>query len=117
MSSREVVERLRSRRVRGEVDTAEGSVLVRGLTGKERDEYYNWIRGDHSNGAGSILLSDQRIISIALCDESGAPLFASIEEGVDVVGDWNMDDVTTIAKEVLRLSGMNRGATDDAEKK
>ena len=116
MSTRDVAERLRSRRVYAEVKTADGAIHVRGLSGKERDDYYSWIRGT-SEAQGSLLLSDQRIVGLALCEPDGTPSYASMEEGLATVADWNMEDVTAAAKEVLRLSGMNRGAADDAEKK
>jgi hypothetical protein len=114
-TSREVVERLRTRRLRSKVMTAEGEVWVRGLSGKERADYYSWIRG--TTDTASIMLSDQRIISLALCDEQGTPMFETVELGIESVGDWNTEDVMLLAKEVLRLSGMARGATDDDEKK
>lgn len=116
MTSRDVVERLRKRRLRSQVNTAEGVVHVRGLSGRERDEYYAWIRGTSDSGA-SLLLSDHRIVAMALCDEDGQPLFASADEALQAVTDWNNEDVLQVAKEVLRLSGLNRGATDEAEKK
>lgn len=116
MSAREVVDRLRKRRLRTEVKTAEGALWVRGLSGRERDEYYQWIRSTVDSGQ-SVLLSDQRIIALALVDENGESLFESFEAGLEAVSDWNSDDVMQVAKEVLRLSGMNRNATEDTEKK
>jgi hypothetical protein len=116
MSAREVAERLRQRRIRGEVTTEEGQLYVRGLSGRERDEYYRWIRSTADSGE-SVMLSDHRIVALAMVDERGAPMFESVEQGLEVIADFNSDDTTRLAKEVLRLSGMQRGAAEDAEKK
>lgn len=117
MSAREVAERLRKRRVTNEVQTPEGTLYVRGLTGRERSEYFSWIEGASVEGLSKQVLSDQRLLCIALCDEDGAALFDSEEAGMEVVGEWNHEDVTKAAKEVLRLSGLGKEGADAAEKK
>jgi hypothetical protein len=114
VSSREVAERLRNRRVKAEIQTAEGTLFVRGLTGKERSEYFSWLSGD---GTGNILFSDLRLLTIALCDENGASIFENEQQGLEVLQDWNHADVQAAAKKALSLSGMGKDAAEEAEKK
>lgn len=114
MSAREVVERLRNRKVKAEVQTPEGTLFVRGLTGKERSEYFSWLNGE---GSGNLLLSDHRLLGIALCDEEGNPIFESEAAAIEVLQDWNHDDVMAAAKKALALSGLGKDSSEAAEKK
>jgi hypothetical protein len=117
MSARDVVERLRKRRVVSEIQTKEGSIYVRGLSGKERADYYSWIEGVRDESFSRTLLSDHRLLCIALCDENGNSLFEGEADGLPIVQDWNSEDVMLAAKEVLKLSGIGKEAAESAEKK
>jgi len=117
MSARDVVERLRARRARCDINTSEGTIHVRGLTGRERADYYTWLREQQTDNSGAVLLGDQRVIALALCDEQGHALFDDIEAGLIAVADWCVEDVTTVVREILRLSGMAQNSVEDAEKK
>lgn len=114
MSARDVVERLRTRRVIAEVQTSEGPVYVFGMNGKERAEYWSWIQsGD--------LMSDHKLLARVLCEESGTPLFAADEAGqaaaLDVLQDWAIEDVTRASKKCLSMSGMSKDSAEDGAKK
>lgn len=114
MSSRAVAERLRGRKVVAEIQTKEGPLYVRGINGRERVEYFEWLGGD---GKGSVLLSDHRLLAVALCEEDGTPLFADEKEAIDILQEWSHEDVTAAAKKVLSLSGLAKDSAEAAEKK
>lgn len=114
MSAKEVAERLRKRRASEPFASAEGTLYLRGLTGRERSEYVStW---GEKVGA-EILEADQALVALALVDEHGAPIYESYEQAVESVMDWCIADVSAAAKIVIRLSGMGVEAKEDAEKK
>lgn len=114
MSARDVAERLRKRRQKEQFVTPEGTLYLRGLSGTERQEYMSKWSGKIGAEA---LLADQHLVAIALCDEAGAAVFDTADEAFNVVCDWAIDDVSTGAKIVLKLSGLSAEAPGDAEKK
>jgi hypothetical protein len=114
VSARDVVERLRKRKVVAEIQTTEGTLYVRGINGRERVEYFSWIGGE---GGGQILLSDHRLLAIALCEQDGSPLFADESIALDALQDWTHEDVTAAARKVLSLSGLAKDSAEDAGKK
>lgn len=114
MSARDVVERLRHRKVLSEVQTSEGTIWVRGINGRERVQYFEWMRGEDGI---SPLFTDQRLLAAALCNEDGSPLFENEQSGLEVLQDWTHEDVTTAAKKVLSLSGLAKDSAEAAEKK
>lgn len=116
MSAREVAERLRKRRKVEKVQTDEGVIYVRGVSGKERSEWTDrFVEGDLA--IKDRILGDQHLLAIALCDELGAPLYDSFEESFAAVCDYQYEDVTAAVKKVMSLSGMGNKAVEDAEKK
>jgi hypothetical protein len=117
MSARDVADRLRKRRVMAEVDTTEGKLFVRALSGRERTEYLVWIEAASDQPLSKVSLTDHRLLCMALCDESGAPLFENEESGMEVLAEWIHEDITNAAKKVLVLSGLGKEATEAAEKK
>lgn len=114
MSSRDVVERLRKRKVIAEVQTTEGTLWVRGINGRERVEYFQWLGGD---SGGHILLSDHRLLALALCEQDGTPLYADEAMALEALQEWTHEDVTAAAKKVLSLSGLSKDSAEDAAKK
>jgi hypothetical protein len=114
VSAREVAERLRGRKVIAEIQTKEGPLYVRGINGRERVQYFAWLGGD---GGGNILLSDHRLLALALCEEDGTPLFADEASALELLQEWTHEDVTAAAKKVLGLSGLSKDAQETAEKK
>lgn len=114
MSAREVAERLRARKVIAEIQTKEGTLYVRGINGKERVEYFGWLGGE---GGGNILLSDHRLLAIALCEEDGTRLYADEAAALEVLQDWTHEDITAAAKKVLSLSGLSKDSAEEAAKK
>lgn len=118
-SARDVVERLRKRRAVSEIQTTEGTIYVRGLSGKERVEYFQLMTqvNEDGNVAGKVMLGDQSLVALALCDKDGAAIFDNQEEAFAVVKDWAHDDVVAAVLKVIELSGFTAKAQEDAEKK
>lgn len=114
MSSREVAERLRGRKVVAEIQTKEGPLYVRGINGRERVQYFAWLGGD---GGGNILMSDHRLLALALCEEDGAALFTDEAAALEILQEWTHEDITAAAKKVLSLSGLAKESAEDAAKK
>lgn len=114
MSAREVAERLRKRRQKEAITTEEGTLYVRGLSGSERQEYMSKWSGKVGAEA---LLADQHLVALAMCDESGAPLYDTEEESFSAAKDWAISDVSAAAKVVLKLSGLLAESAGEAEKK
>jgi hypothetical protein len=114
VSAREVADRLRGRKVIAEIQTKEGTLYVRGINGRERVMYFGWLGGE---GGGNVLLSDHRLLALALCEEDGTPLFTDEVAGLEVLQDWNHEDVTAAAKKVLSLSGLAKDSAEEAGKK
>lgn len=113
MSARDVAERLRGRKVIAAVQTKEGPIYVRGLNGRERVKYFEWLQQDST----SVLLSDHRVLGLTLCEEDGSPVFSDEESALQVLQEWAHEDVTAAAKKALALSGIGKDATEDAGKK
>ncbi len=114
MSAREVAERLRKLRTKEKLSTPEGDVFVRGLSGTERVAYFEAFAG--KSGIDTIS-SNQYLVALGLCDETGDSLFEKFEECLAVVMDWPTDIVTEGAKIITRLSGLSAKSEDEAEKK
>jgi hypothetical protein len=114
VSAKEVAERLRSRKVIAEIQTKEGALYVRGINGRERVEYFSWLGGA---GSGNILLSDHRLLAIALCEEDGSPIFSDEASALEILQEWTHEDVSAAAKKVLSLSGLAKDSAEDAAKK
>lgn len=119
MSAREVAERLAKRRAWVQVPTPEGPQYVRGLNGREREEYLGWLRDDDPNS--QILLSDQKLLTRVLGDGNGSPMFAEDQAGqaagLLIVQEWLIEDVMPLAKKSLAMSGIGKAAEDEAVKK
>jgi hypothetical protein len=114
VSAKDVAERLRNRRVLAEVQTKEGPLWVRGINGRERIQYFEWMGGD---GGVSPLLTDQRLLALALCEEDGTPLFSDEKAALEILQEWAHEDVTAAAKKVLSLSGLAKESAEEAAKK
>lgn len=115
MSAKDVAERLRKLRKAEILETPEGQLFVRGLSGTERHEYmqaFTAIKGVDR------LKADQHLVALALCgDSKGSPVFDAFDEAMGVVLDWPIDVVTAGAKIICRLSGLASDSETEAEKK
>lgn len=114
--ARDVADRLRKRRTVEKVTTDEGTLYVRGLSGRERSEWVTRFMSPDME-VKERLLGDQNIVALALCDEHGAPLYDDPKEAFEAVCDWSIDDVAAAAAVVTKMSGMAVKATEDAAKK
>jgi hypothetical protein len=115
-SARDVADRLRKRRKVEKVQTEEGVVYVRGLTGAERSEWVSrFVENDMS--IKDRILGDQHIVALALCDEHGAALFDNFDDAFVCVCDWQHEYVAIAAAKVTDLSGMGAKSAEGEEKK
>lgn len=114
MSDREVAERLRKRRPITEVQTEEGTIHVRGLSGAERKDYLDRFR-DKMNGT-DVLIADQHLVALALVDASGTAIYETFDDSIAAVCDWAIPIVQLVAKSILDLSGLSKNALEESEK-
>lgn len=91
-----------------------GSVQVRGLTGKERDEFEQASIRRASNGEMTLNMSNMRARLVAFCvvDEDGERLFS--DEDIAELGKKSASALERVAKVAQRLSGMGEGAQQAA---
>jgi hypothetical protein len=88
-----------------------GSVLVRGLTGKERDDFENSIV-EVKGKKRSVNLAQYRakLVALSVVDETGKRLFAHAD--VEWLGAKSAAALTRVAEVASRLSGLSE---DDIE--
>lgn len=116
MSAHDVAQRLRQRKRVEKVQTDEGVLYVRGLTGAERAGWVErFVESDLT--VKERILSDHHLVALALCDEDGKNLFGTFEESFTCVCDFQDEDVREVAKKVMSISGLAAKAVESAEKK
>lgn len=115
-AAREVADRLRKKRPVEKVSTDEGTVYVRGLSGKERQSYME-MYSEFAEPRLPRLLADHNLVAIAICDENGAALYESHAETLEVISDWTIDVVNAAAAKVCEISGLSSASASATEKK
>lgn len=91
-----------------------GSVLVRALSGKERDAYeasLMLIRG--KTQIPNLANMRAKLVARAIVDEDGKRLFT--DQDVNALGLKSAAALNRVHDVVQELSGLNEGATEDAE--
>lgn len=85
-----------------------GTVLVRGLTGKERDAFEAGIVGDKLGKGSQINMQNLRakLVSLACVDDKGARLFT--EADIDILGNKSASALERLFDAARHLSGMNQ---------
>lgn len=82
-----------------------GTVIVRGLTGKERDQYEAGIlRMRGKNAQLNLQNARARLVVMGTIDEEGEPVFTM--KDVDALGDKSAAAIERIASAIQRLSGL-----------
>ena len=89
-----------------------GTVRVRGLSAKERDDY----EASMLDAKGKVSLKHARakLVALAAIDDKGSPLFTAGD--VLFLSNKSATPIDRIADEVRRLSGMRREDLEDAAK-
>lgn len=94
----------------------DGSIRVRSLTGKERDNLESYMLRNRAGDDEAVNMENLRArMAIAACvNEQGAPVF---EEGdVEWLGDKNARALNRIFTVAMKLSGMSKEDVDDMTK-
>lgn len=100
-----------------EVPEWNGSVYVRGLNGRERADYMEELVDMDAAGKARARIgaSELGLAKRGLCDENGARLFSTPQD-VEKLSGKSARALKRIAEAVSRLSGLDDGAIEDAEK-
>ena len=88
-----------------------GEVLVRTMTGAERDEFEAWLAANKERGYVGLRA---RIASLTVCDEDGKRLFTAAD--IPALEAKAAGALARIADTATRLSRLDREALEDAEK-
>jgi hypothetical protein len=112
MSTRETLRRLRPKVTT--VETAEGPVFVRAMSGVGRMEYFRLVREAGDGGMAPM----HEIAALGLCDQDGTLVF-DVENPADLaeLAAFDGDVLQRICMALLDTSGMSARAQEDAEKK
>ena len=102
---------------REEVDVPEwgGAVLVRGLTGRERDAYESSIV--HPNGRVmkyTLTNMRARLVALSVIDEAGARLFS--DSDIEMLGRKSAAALQRVFEVAQRLSGLSEQDMDELAK-
>lgn len=110
MSTRDVIRR--SRPKVHEVQTDEGPVYVRALSGTGRQKYL-----DIAEEAGDKFPAG-RVAALALCEADGTPSYdPDKEDDVRECSEMGTPTLDAICLKLVEVSGLTKKAGDDAEKK
>src|SRR5690606_14215803 len=91
-----------------------GAVLVRGMTGFERDKFEMFLQRQKETGGAAQFSTRAYVASCTIVDEDGQRIFS--DEDVQALGLKSAHALDRILDAVLSLSGMDAGAIEDAEK-
>lgn len=96
-----------------EVPEWKRTVLVRALTGAERDKIEQ-IALDSKNKASAMVNYRSRLVSMAVVNEAGESIFT--EKDIGELSKKNAGALDRIAMEIHRISGIGADAVGNAEK-
>lgn len=99
-----------------EVDVPEwgGTVLVRGMTGFERDKFELFLQRQRETGGAAQFSTRAYVAACTIVDDDGHRIFS--DDDVQSLGLKSAHALDRILDAVLALSGMDSGAIEDAEK-
>lgn len=116
-SAKEIAERLAKRKKTHAVTTDEGVLYVRGMNGRERNEYFNNITSDATKDDEK-LIANQKLIAKYLVNEDGSQVFEDENEALKLILEWDIPGcVKPVTDQILKASGLGEGAQEEAEKK
>lgn len=90
-----------------------GSVIVRGMTGKQRDEFEQFITQGKANGKINNSNIRARLVSMCLVDENNDFLFTP--KDIDALGQKNAIALDAIFDVGMKLSGIRDGEAGEVE--
>lgn len=111
MSGQEIGEKLRALRSTAALDTPVGVLHLRGLTGKERSEYFSQFKAAGFDPS----TAEHRLVATCWSNEDGTPVYAN-GEALLVVMDWDPEIVSKASALVLQKSGLSKDAAQESEK-
>ena len=91
-----------------------GSILLRGMTGKARNEYEFWASSQNKSDVADFRGIRERLIISCAVDDNGKPLFTLDE--VDELAAKNSEIIDRIHAKCQELCGMSPGSVEEAEK-
>tara|TARA_Y100001973_G_scaffold103364_1_gene170460 strand:+ start:567 stop:920 length:354 start_codon:yes stop_codon:yes gene_type:complete len=91
-----------------------GSILLRGMTGKARNEYEFWASSQNKHDVADFRGIRERLIISCAVDESGNPLF-TIDE-IDQLAAKNSEIIDRIHAKCQEICGMSPESVEEAEK-
>ena len=91
-----------------------GDVFVRTMTGTERDAFESSLIGKDSGKEGRLENVRARLVSLALCSESGERLFDDAE--IAALGKKSARALDRVFGVAQRLNGIGTGEVDTAKK-
>lgn len=87
-----------------------GDVHIRLLTGKERDEYENYIYSLPEDNIRGLRL---KLVFMSLCEQDGKRMFDS-EEDFELLASKSSDVITDLFKESQKLNAINSGGIEES---
>lgn len=94
-----------------EVPAWGGTVRIRSMNGKERDEFFVVMAADGVTGKGNAIAA--ALLVATIIDESGAPVFTAAD--MDALQMRDADAIQTPAKVAMRLNGLGLQAIEEAK--
>lgn len=88
-----------------------GQVLVRELTGEERDQFEAGLVEQRQRGGLNLKNLRARLVVLAVCDEAGARIFSDLD--ADALGRQGAAPVGRLYDVAARLSGLSRQDEDE----
>lgn len=89
------------------------TVYVKSMTGAQRKQFMLVANEEREKGGN---IGDAEVAAFGLCEQDGAPSFASYEEAVAFLSDLDGGVLSKIAVGVLQASGLS-GEPEEEEKK
>jgi len=92
-----------------------GSIYLRPMTGRERDQF----EVEHSKALRNGGIKENfrsRFLAQVFCDEHSKPIFESVDKGVDILGQRSSKVITRLFDRAWKISGFDEKEVDEFEK-
>tara|TARA_R100000655_G_scaffold92368_1_gene133455 strand:- start:2401 stop:2754 length:354 start_codon:yes stop_codon:yes gene_type:complete len=114
LNKNQILEAIDAKTIEFEVPEWGGSILLRGMTGKARNDYEFWASSQNKSDVADFRGIRERLIISCAVDESGEPLF-SINE-IDDLAAKNSEIIDRLHAKCQEICGMAADSVEDAEK-